>query len=107
MQGNAVKEKMLDPAQYVVPGKAGYGAVLSKILFLDISRQTRSECGFGDLDALACFDRVLPSMAVITCQRLGLPPHATSFMLKLLQELTFSIKISHGNSEDYYKANRN
>ena len=68
MQGNAVNAKILDTAEYEVPGKACYRAVLSKILFLDISRQTLTEIGIGDLDAMACFDRVVPTMAVITCQ---------------------------------------
>jgi hypothetical protein len=67
----ALHHSALDKAQFALPGQTCNNAVLSKILFLDLSRQTLSPGILTDYDATAAFDRVLLNLSVITCQRLG------------------------------------
>jgi hypothetical protein len=80
MQHHAVKHKLLDPAQTALLGKTCYSAVFSKVLFIDICRQMRYEGCYMETDAKACFDRVLPTLAIITCRRLGLAPPNSSIL---------------------------
>ena len=102
---HATTENLLDPAQYALPGKQCIGAVLAKVLFLDICRQMRTDCGFAETDAKACFDRVIPLLAIVTCRRIGLPSQAAIFMNLLLRQLTFKLRTAHGMSDTSYSAN--
>ena len=93
-----------DSAQVTITGKTCCSTILSKILFFDILRQLK-ECGaLMENDAKACFDRVLPALAVLTCQCLGLPHIMAPFMFKTLCEMTFSVATSHGISQTQYLA---
>ena len=51
-----MKEKIADPAQFALLSKTCYGAVLSKVLFLDICQETRTESGFGKADCPALIE---------------------------------------------------
>jgi hypothetical protein len=87
----------LDKAQFALPGQTCNNAVLSKILFLDLARQTLSP-KLSDYDAPAAFDIVLLNSSVITCQRLGFPRVAGLFMFNLLKQMSFSLVTSFGRS---------
>ncbi len=59
---HSMVSKALNSSQYALPGKTCNNAVLSKLLFLDISRQTLSLGILTDYDATAAFDRVLATL---------------------------------------------
>jgi hypothetical protein len=70
---HASNNKLLNTSQYTIPGQTCNNAVLSKTLFLDLSRQTLTPGVLSDFDATAVFDRVLIELSIITYQRVGLP----------------------------------
>jgi hypothetical protein len=76
----------LEDSQYAVPGQTCNNAILNKVLFLDLSRQTLSPGVLTVYDALAAFDHVIAGLAMITCQRMGLPCIAGLFMYSLLKK---------------------
>jgi hypothetical protein len=60
-----------------------------------------------DYNATAAFDRVLAGLSVITCQRVGLPRVAGSFMFHLLKEMSFHLITGFGKSTDCFRNNQN
>jgi len=95
---HALYHRGLDPAQYALPGHMCNNAVLNKTLFLDLSRQTLSPGILSDYDATAAFDRVLAGLSIVTCQRVGLPRIAGTFMFNLLKEMKFYLVTGFGQS---------
>jgi hypothetical protein len=77
---HATHHSAIDKAQYSVPGQICNNAVLNKILFFDLSRQSLSAGILSDFDTTAAFDRVIAGLSIITCQRVGLPCSAGIFM---------------------------
>jgi len=55
----------------------------NKLLFLDLTRQTLIPGTMTDYDATAAFDRVLSSISILTCERVGLG----EFMYHLLKNM--------------------
>jgi hypothetical protein len=94
----AMKDNIMDESQYALPGMTCNSAVWNKVLYLDLMHQTMATGIMTDYDATAAFDRVLHSMSVITCRRLGLPMHACMFMYKLLQNMEFHLVTGFGVS---------
>jgi hypothetical protein len=88
----------LDKAQFAIPGQTCHNAVLNKLLYLDLSRQTLTPGLMLDYDAKAAFDRVISSIANMACQRLGLPRIAGMFMHNLLHDMSFHVITAFGRS---------
>ena len=62
---HAMKHSAMNPSQFALPGQTCNNAVLNKLLFLDLSRQTLSPGIMTDFDATAAFDRVLAGLSII------------------------------------------
>lgn len=88
----------LDKAQFAIPGQTWHNAILNRILYLDLLRQTLMPGLMLDYDARAAFDRVINGIANLACQRLSLPNIAGNFMRKLLQDMTFHVVTAFGRS---------
>jgi hypothetical protein len=88
----------LDKAQFAIPGQTCHNAVLNKLLYLDLSRQTLTPGLMLDYDAKAAFDRVISSIANMACQRLGLPRIAGMFMHNLLHDMSLNVITAFGRS---------
>lgn len=61
---------------------------LSKVLFFDISRQTRRPAGVASVDAENCYDRVAHAMASLVFQAFGVWGELVETMLATIQEMT-------------------
>jgi len=92
----------LDKAQFAIPGQTFHNAVLNKLPFLDLSRQTFTPGLMLDYDAKAAFDRVISVIANAACQRLGLPSIAGIFMHKLLHDMSFHVVTGYGRSTEIF-----
>jgi len=92
----------LDKAQYALPGQTCNNAILNKVLFLDLSRQTLSPGILTDFDASATFGRVLAGMSIVTSQRVGLPRIAGYFVFNLLKDMSFDLITGYGKSPTSY-----
>jgi hypothetical protein len=99
LMNNAEKHGLIHPAQFGSRrGKMAISAVLLKRLSYDIIRQTRMDACIFDNDASACYDRMIPSIAMIKCRRAGLPPTASRLLLNLLQRMHYYIRTAYGIS---------
>ena len=104
---HALQEGAYNEAQFASPGKLCQSAIVNKVLFFDLLRQSR-QCGaLMDNDATAAFDRVLPALCVVTCRQLGMPKEAQRFFFKLLRQMEFTVTTAHGMSNATYAANAN
>ena len=83
---NAEKYGLLHKGQYGSRrSKMAISMVLLKRLSYDIIRQARMNACMFDNDATACYDRIIPSLAMMKCRRAGTPRPATNVVLKFLQ----------------------
>jgi hypothetical protein len=80
----------LDKAQFAIPGPTCHNAVISKLLYLDLSRQTFLPGHMIDYDAKVAFDRVISGIAHIACQRFGLPKNCWKFYTQFTLQHVFS-----------------
>ena len=67
------KHCQFNDSQYrSLKGKQAQSAILNKVLTYDYFRLQKENAATADFDAAANYDRILPAIAVIACQRLGL-----------------------------------
>jgi hypothetical protein len=102
---HAMKHQHLNESQYALPGKTCNSAVWNKLLYCDLMRQTLSPGIMSDYDATAAFDRVLHSMSILTCRRIGLPHEASIFLYNLLNNMEFHLVTGYGVSATSFKNN--
>jgi hypothetical protein len=93
---HAMTHSAMNQSQYALPGQTCNNAVLNKLLYLDLSRQTLSPGIMMDYNATAAFDRVLAGLSIITCQRMGLPYIAGTCMFHLLRSMNFHLMTGFG-----------
>jgi hypothetical protein len=103
---HALQHNQLNTSQYALPGITCNSAVLNKVLYCDLMFQTLSMGKMTDYDATAAFNRVLPSLSIITCKRLGLPTSSCVFMYQLLQNMEFKLVTGYGASSESFKNNK-
>lgn len=102
---HASKQKFLCSSQYAAPGTTCQSVVWNKMLFCDLTCQTLTASIMTDYDASAAFDRVLHTISILTCRRLGMPMRACLFMYHLLQNMEFHLITGYGPSFQYFKNN--
>lgn len=105
MINNAQRKNLLSNSQYALPGMTCQSAVWNKVAFCDILRQSYTPGIITDYDATAAFDRVLHTITSITCQRLGMPKHATQFLYNLLHNMEFHVVTGYGPSTQSFLNN--
>ena len=54
-----------------------------------------------EFDAAANYDKILPAIAVIACQRLGLAEKAADLVFNSLKDLKHQVRTKYGLSEEY------
>ena len=69
----ANKDGLFNTSQYAWSGKTCNSAVLKKVLFFDLLRQTQQAGSIVDFEAKAVYDSIIPALATVTCMRMGLP----------------------------------
>jgi hypothetical protein len=99
---HAMTPSAMNQFQYALAGQTCHNAVLNKLLYLHLSCQTLSPGIMMDYDATAAFDRVLAGLSIITCQHMGLPYIAGTFMFQLLRKMNFHLMTGFGCSVASY-----
>ena len=67
-----------------------------------ISEATRTSIAICDMDAKACFDRVIMPLALLRSQQLGMPAETCDWIWRIFREMRYHIKTSLGVSDRYY-----
>ena len=100
---NAEHHGILHKGQYGSrQGKMGISMVLLKRISYDIIRQTRIDACMFDNNATACYDRIIPSMAMLKCRRAGLPRPAAQVVLQFLQHAQYHVRTAYGISAEAF-----
>ena len=66
--------------------KQAQSAILNKILTYDYFRLCKENAATSEFDASANYDHILPAIAVIACQRLGLAPRVADLLFNTLNK---------------------
>jgi hypothetical protein len=89
-------------SQFANPGQTCNNAVLNKVLFYNLSRQSLSPGVLTDFNATAAFDRVIGTLSIATCKSAGLPIIAGHFTYLLLKNMQFHLLTGFGKSSTSY-----
>ena len=97
----AVKNDKLHPASYgSTPGKMASSAVLQKVLSIDQLRIEQRAGGLFDCDATGCYDRIIPPLAAIHLQSLGLEDLIAVFLARFMFMAKRFVKTKHRVSKN-------
>jgi len=92
----------LNDSQYgSMKGKQAQSAILNKILTYDYFRLQKENAATSEFDAAANYDRILPAIAVIACERLGLATKIGDLLFKSLDQLKHKVRTMYGLSTEY------
>ncbi len=72
-------------------------------LQLELSRITRKSIAQTNYDATACYDRIIPNLAMIASRKFGVPTMATKTNASTLQQAKYHIRTDLGLSDDGYQ----
>ena len=98
----ARKHCCFNESQYgSLKGKQTQSAILNKILTYDFFRLQRENGATSEFDAAANYDRILPAIAVIACQRLGLADRVGELLFNSLEKLKHKVRTMYGLSKEY------
>ena len=96
----AVKHNRLQTESYgSTPGKTAVAAVTQKILSLDQLRLERRAGGIFDCDASGCYDRILPPLASVHLQALGMDRSISTFLARFMYHAKRHVRTSEGISK--------
>ena len=100
---NALSHKALSPWNFGSrPGVRVHSALLLKTISYDYLCYTRQNAIIFDNDANACFDRIIPSLGLMSTERLGMPATATTSMLATITGMHYYIRTACGISPRFY-----
>jgi hypothetical protein len=68
----------------------------------DLIRQTKTNSAHMDNDATGCYDRIIVSLGMLACRRLGMPPSAIRCQTDALLFMRYAIKHVYGISQTEY-----
>ena len=77
---------------------------LLKILTMEMSSLTYTTLGQIDLDASACYDRIIRPVALLACYKYGLPLLCCSWLNMVMDLQEFHLVTGHGRSKTYYSS---
>jgi len=104
MVHTAEKINLLHPSQWSTRNQNCTSAVLSKVINLEYSRINKVPTAWIENDAKGCFDRIIPSLAVLNCRRYGAPQVGCRTLASIWNHLVHKIKTAHGTSISSYSA---
>jgi hypothetical protein len=70
----------------------------------DLIRQTKANSAHMDNDATGCYDRIVTSLGMIACRRLGMPEPAIRCQAETLRLMQYSVKHVYGTSPHEYSS---
>ena len=83
------------------PGKSALDVACLKALTYELSALTRTDCGTFDNDATACYDRIVPNVAMMVAKHYGMPSKGTRFMTTFLHEAEYGTQVTSTPSQYY------
>ena len=101
MLQNVRKHQLMPEEVYSKPNKTADDGTLAKVLFFDITRQTRLSAGISSVDAANCYDRVAHAIASLTFQAFGVPEKAVHAMLTTIEEMKYFLRTAYGDSKKF------
>lgn len=103
MMNNAEQLGLITDEQYGGrKNRQAQSAVINKVLYGNISLQTRVSWACMDDDARACYDRILPCLSSVEGRKWGLSYKEAVYTTKVLHEQIFSIRTSTGVTSETY-----
>ena len=84
-------------------GRSAHDPVFIEILQNEIYRCSMKSGINFDLDATACYDRILASIATIASRRMGMSKHVVVVNASTLRDAKFQLKTNLGVSEEWYQ----
>jgi hypothetical protein len=84
------------------PRRMTIDALLLARVEKDLIRQLKINSVHMDNDATGCYDRIIVSLGMIACRRLGMPSSAIQTQAEALRLMRYAIKHAYGVSEDEY-----
>ena len=77
--------------------------VINTILYYNLSRQMRMTLAFIDIDACACYDRIVTSLSGLQGRKWGTPFKLSQFTTKFIESQQFTIRTGFGISKQHYE----
>ena len=68
----------------------------------DLIRQIKTNSAHWDNDATGCYDRMITSLGMIACRRLGMPENAIRCQADTLKHMKYAVKHMYGVSSQQY-----
>ena len=107
MMQYAVQNGLLQAESFgSTPGKMATSALVQKLVTVDQLRIERRAGGIFDCDASGCYDRILPPVASIHLQALGLHRSIGTFLARLMYQAKRYVRTGHGVSENYIRTTK-
>ena len=82
-------------------------AVLNKVISYEISRILKDSVAGSELDATGCYDRMIPDLVQVTCERLGTPEEPCNMLMEILYEMEHRVRTKYGDSAKTYYSTLN
>ena len=93
MVTNAEKAMALNDQQHGSrPRRMTTDALFLARLEKDLIRQTKANSAHMDNDATGCYDRIVTSLGMLACRRLGMPTHAIACQAEALRKMRYAVK---------------
>ncbi len=107
MMRYAVHNNLLEEESFgSTPGKMATSALVQKLVSVDQLRIERRAGGIFDCDASGCYDRILPPLASVHLQALGLHKSIGTFLSRLMFQAQRHVKTNHGVSKRYIRTKK-
>jgi hypothetical protein len=85
------------------PGRSAIDVVLQKELTYELSACMLYNLGMMENDATTCFDRMIPSLVMISLRAYGVPENLVELIGKTLEKMRYRIKTKIGISKQFYQ----
>ena len=85
------------------PKRTTIDALFLSRLSRDITHQLKANSASMDNDATGCYDRIIVSLGMIACRRLGMPKTAIQAQTDALKFMKYAVKTVYGISDGNYQ----
>ncbi len=99
MMDNARRYKLIPEEIFSEQNHTADDGGLTKTLFYDIARQTRTPAAIASVDASNCYNWIAHAMASLIFQSFGVESTAVSAMLETIQEMKFFLQTAYEDSK--------
>jgi hypothetical protein len=97
MMKNARNHQLMPEKVFSKKNRMADDGTLTKMLFYDVTHQTRVPVANASVDASNCYDRIVHAMALLVFQAFGVPASAIDSMLSTIANMKFLLWTGFGN----------